>query len=601
MQNHEKSDDYRTVIGRRRLLTAAGVSGVAALAGCSSTGSSGSDGESTTGTGEGGTETTTDTDSEVYDRTFRNGFLNNPVDLNVNSFNSQNFAPIAGRLLHDRYVAYSFATDEFQPVALEELTFDGTTVTMRLRDDLTWDDGSDVTSRDVETQLELLKKTEGEIWGYLDGYSVVDERTVELELAEATNPKIIKFTLNNMRVDTPHSVFEEYLDQPASEVQTFQWEEDILASGPWSHVNKDRQGWEFERNERFYAADNINFESFLLDVYGGNSALQQALVSGGSIDGVTSLFVPPQVVDGLADNVVENRMPSKWGYGIIFNHADPDFGKRKVRQAVANLLNRQRIVDNGGRRTKFPAPVPCGIAPKNQESWLGDTMDQFDTYGVDESRTEKAAQLLEEAGYTKQNGTWQDESGNALGGEFPSPAGWTDWTTMTQTVVSQLNEFGFDFQISTKPSNDWFGQYSNSNFKMGSFYWLPGGARSAFPYFPLRYQLLNTHVGGGHGYEADTEYTLPAMEGSGEMTINPLQEVNRVSQMADNDEATPIVRRCAWHNHIDLPMLSIVGTNGQQWFTSDEWNLPAEDDPSLKVPRPPMWPIHEGKLTAKQP
>ncbi|GAA0271236.1 hypothetical protein GCM10009000_103860 [Halobacterium noricense] len=172
---------------------------------------------------------------------------------------------------------------------------------------------------------------------------------------------------------------------------------------------------------------------------------------------------------------------------------------------------------------------------------------------------------------------------------------------MTQTVVSQLNDFGFDFSISTKPTNDWFTQYADSNFAMGSLYWLPGGARSAFPYFPLRYQLLNTHVNGGHQYEADTEYTLRGMDGSGEMTINPLQEVNSISQMSSDEEATPIVKRAAWHNHIELPMLSIVGTNGQQWLTSDEWNLPAEDDPSRKVPRPPMWPIHEGELTAKPP
>jgi len=586
-------------LSRRKLLSVAGATGVAALAGCNSTSGDGDGGETASEPTDG--SQSPDDGPTVYDRTYRNGFPNNPVDLHANSYSTQNFSELAGRLLHDRYVAYSFATDEFQPVALEEMAFDGTTVTLTLREDLAWDDGTAVTTRDVETQLELLRKTDGEIWGYLDDYAIVDDRTVELELVEPTNPKIIKFTLNNMRLDTPHAVFGDLLDQPASEVQTFQWEENIRASGPWSHANKDRQGWEFQRNPEFYDADNVNFQTFLLEAYGGNSALQQALIAGDAVDGVSSLFVPPQVVDQLADNVVENRMPSKWGYGIIFNHADEHFGQRPVRQAVAYLLDRQRIVDNGGRRTKFPAPVPCGIAPKNQESWLGDAMSNFETYGVDESRQEEATQLLEDAGYSKQGGKWKDDSGNTIGGDYYSPAGWTDWTTMTQTVVSQLNDFGFDFSISTKPTNDWFTQYSNGDFAMGSMYWLPGGARSAFPYFPLRYQLLNTHVSGGHEYEADTEYALPAMDGGGEMTINPLEEVNSISQMATDEEARPIVQRCAWHNHVELPMLSIVGTNGQQWLTNDEWEVPPEDDPSRKVPRPPMWPIHEGKLTAKPP
>jgi len=601
MSASDDSRGYEQLLSRRTMLALTGTSGLAALAGCSNTGTENQ--TTTTTTDSEGGDTTSDSSSNsapVSDATYRNGFGSNPADLNVNTYEPQNYSQLAGRLLHDRYVAYSFATDEFQLVALDDLTFDGTTVRLTLRDDLTWDDGSAVTTRDVQTQLDLLEKTGGELWGYLDDYEVVDETSIELTLKQPTNPRIIKFTLNNMRVDTPHSVFADYLDKPAEEVQTFQWEDGIIASGPWSHVSKDRQAWEFERNSEFYASENITFETFLLDAYGGNSALQQALLSGDTVDGVSSLFVPPKVVEQFPDNVVENRMPSKWGYGIIFNHQDDDFGKRPVRQAVANVLNRAQIVKNGGPRTKFPAPVPCGIAPKNQEQWLGDDMEKYDTYGVDESRTEQAASLLEEAGYSKSGGTWQDSDGNTLGGDYYSPAGWTDWTTMTQTTVSQLNEFGFDFSITTKPTNDWFGQYSNSTFKMGSFYWLPGGARSSFPYFPLRYQLLNSHVGGGHQYDADTEYTIPGLGSSGEMTINPLQEVNSIAQMSTAEEATDVVRRCAWHNNVDLPMLSIVGTNGQQWLTNDEWTLPPEDDPSLKVPRPPMWPIHEGKLTPTQ-
>lgn len=89
------------------------------------------------------------------------------------------------------------------------------------------------------------------------------------------------------------------------------------------------------------------------------------------------------------------------------------------------------------------------------------------------------------------------------------------------------------------------------------------------------------------------------MDGSGETTINPLQVANSISKTMDNEEAAPLVREAAWHNHVDLPMLGIAGSRGQQWFTKDDWNIPPEDDPSRKVPRPPMWPIHEGRLTAK--
>jgi len=106
--------------------------------------------------------------------------------------------------------------------------------------------------------------------------------------------------------------------------------------------------------------------------------------------------------------VVEVRsIPAKWGYGVVFNHDDPVFGDRAVRQAIAYVINREELVANAGPRTKFPASIPCGIAPKNIDQWLGDAKSNFNDYGVGESDTESATEVLEEAGYSKSGDTWQ--------------------------------------------------------------------------------------------------------------------------------------------------------------------------------------------------
>lgn len=588
----------RDSISRRRMLALTGVSGVAALAGC---GGSSDDNTTDSGTSDsnGSGTGTSDGGSKVHSASYVAAYTGNPVDLHFNRAASQNYSWPAGRTVFAPFLKYSFSKSKFLLGALSDLKVEGTEVTLTFRDDLKWDNGDDWTTEDFDVQIQLAKKTGSSIWGYLEDYEIVDEKTAKLLLSGETNPQIIKFELTNFFVDTKKEVHSEWLDKPAEEFLQWAYEEPV-ASGLFSFVKKDRQAFEFTRNSEFYNADNVNFENFIIESFGGNTAQHQALIAGDQVDAAPSLFTPPEITEQFPDHVVEVNIPAKWGYGIVFNHQDEHFGKRKVRQAVAHVINRQQLVDNAGPNTKFVAPTPCGIAPKDQEYWLGDWFGDFETYGADSSQTDKATALLEEAGYSKQGGTWKDGSGNTLGGKYFTPAGWTDWTTMTQTAVSQLNEFGFDFTITSKPTNDWFGQYSGKNFQMGCFYWLPGGSRSAFPYFPLYYQLWATDIGGGHGYreKADSEQTIPA-RGGGETTLNPLDVVSKIAKQPDDDASRPFVQEAAWHNHIELPFLGLVSKFEQSWTTDDDWTTAPEDSANRQVKWPQWWWPHEGELQRK--
>nr|WP_226011812.1 ABC transporter substrate-binding protein [Halomicrobium salinisoli] len=601
MSSDDGGDRYSDVISRRKMLTAAGASGVAALAGCGGDGSGDGSGdateESTDGSGS-STDEETESGSQVNDVAFHNAYTGNPADLHFNASGTQNYAWPAGRAVFAPFLKYSFTDTEFLNGALENLEIDteNQEVTLTFREDLSWDNGDDWTTEDLDVQLQLAEKTGTSLWGYLDDYEIVDERTATLMLSGPTNPEIVKFELTNFYADTKKETHEEFLEAEEAEFLQWAWE-DPVASGMWSFVSKDQQAFEFERNEEFYNADNVNFGSYYLDSFGGNNAQQQALISGSEIDAATSLFVPPEIAEQFPDHIVEVNIPAKWGYGIVFNHDDPHFGQREVRQAVAHAINRQALVDNAGPRSKFVTPTPCGIAPKDQESWLGDWFSDFETYSPESQDTETAAELMEEAGYTKNDGTWEDEDGNTVGGDYYSPAGWTDWTTMTQTVVSQLNDFGFDFSVSTQPTNDWFSNYSESDFAMGSLYWLPGGSRSSFPYFPLYYQLWATDIGGGHNYreKADSEQTIPGRDG-GEMTLNPLKTTENIAKQPSRDEARQYVQQAAWHNHIELPFLGLVSKYEQSWTTDDEWTVAEEGATNRRVKWPQFWWVHEGDL-----
>ena len=594
------TDDYSDMVSRRRFVELTGVSGAAALAGCTGGGDTSTSGDDESGTDDGGS-TGTEGGSGVSD-TALVGATNNgvPSNMHVNPMGTQNYDWIAGNHLFERFAAYNFETQEFVLAGLDSWSFEGETVTLTLRDDLTWDTGDDVTAGDVITQFRLMKKTNATLWDFAESVEQgEDDKTVVITLKRPSNPEIIKHTLANgdLRIHGYQPVFNEFLDKEASAIQQFEWEEDVHGNGPFNYESKTDQAWTLSRNEEFYNADQVQFTEYQLLNRQDNTALQQGLM-GKELDVVTSLFAPPKIVANFPDSVEEIPLPAKWGYGIMFNHDDPVFGKRKVRQAVAHVINRQQVAENAGPRTKDPAPKVTGIAPGDQESWLGDTYDSFEGYGMDTTQSEKAASLLREAGYSKSNGTWKDENGDTIGGSYVTPAGWTDWTTATNTVVDQLNSFGFDFEIKSVPGGDYFGTYIESNFTMGAFYWLPGGARSSFPYFPLRWQMQIPDVDGGHNFPSG-EQTVPAMDGSGDMTLNPLEEIQSVATTQDEAEVSETVKRVAWHHNHNIPVLGLVGKLDQSWLTDSSWNIPSEDDPARGVKWPSHWLPKQGKLTPK--
>jgi len=576
------AEDYADAVDRRRFLELAGVTGAAALAGC------GGDGGGGDGGGSGS--------DQVYDVGFKNSGQDNPNDTHFNSANSQTYSWNAGRMIHERYAAWNFKESEFELAALEDWSIDGTTVTMTIRDDLTWEDGSDVTTEDMEVQWRILEKIGSTVWDFTDSINVVNEKTMEATLSQESNPNIIKFAIASLFMRYPATEFERFVDQPASEVQSFKWN-DPIGNGPWKLDAKNAQEFNFTRSESYYNAQNVNFQTMRVLYRTSNTAIQQGLASG-ELHGSTSLFVPPGTVETFPDEIEEVNIPAKWGYGMVFNHDDSIFGQREVRQAIAHVINREEMVANGGPRTKFPSEKLCGIAPKDQEAWLGDRFSDFEGYGVGASQTDQAADLMEEAGFSKNGGTWEDGDGNAVTADYLSPAGWTDFTTMTNTIVDQLNSFGFDLSVSTVPPNNWTTRFSNSNFQLGAMYWLPGGARSSFPYFPLRHQLVATAINGGHNWP-EGERTVPAYEGSGTMTLNPTELVRSISTTPSESETTEKVRRAAWHNNHDLPMLSLVSKFEQSWLTdNDTWDVVDEDHKDRQVKWPQHWLPRKGSLTA---
>ena len=610
--------DYSDVLSRRRFVELTGVSGAAALAGCGggggedTPGDGGSDGDGGDGDGGDGGSDGGDGDGgdgdggdggdggmDVKDVTLV-GATNNgvPSDLHFNMHATQNVAAYAVLDVFDQFMKYDAANGEFVPYAISDYSVDGTTVTLTIRDDLVWQDGDDVTAEDIVTQFEMLNLVNNPVADFVESTEADGEKTVVLNLADETNQTILLHQLAQLRVNSKSEIFGEF--DNAEDLQGFTWhgeDQDVIGSGPWQFDSKDNQQLTLTRFGDHPDASGINYSEYQYLQRQGNEQGHQGLL-GGELDVHISLFTPPPVVDNFPDHVVEANPPAKWGYGICFNHDDPDFGQREVRQAVAHVVNRQAVVDNAGPRTKVATSAPCGITPKDIDRWVGDSMDSFESYGVDASQNEKAAELMREAGYEGEVGGSWSKDGETLSVDFISPAGWTDWTTATESIVDQLNAFGIDASVNTLPGSDWTNAFVEGNFQLGARPWTPGQPRSAFPYFPLRHQLLATAFNGGHNYPADEEFTMEGGPG-GEFTFNPKETVQSVATTTDEAEVQEKITQLAYHNNQELPFLSVVGKLEQSWLTSDDWNVPEEGSDVLQVRWPANWLPRQGKLQAK--
>ncbi len=323
-------------------------------------------------------------------------------------------------------------------------------------------------------------------------------------------------------------------------------------------------------------------------------------VDHGVVDGGLTTFATPGRV-AASDDLVEVQLPDKWGYGLVPNHEHDHVGRRAVRQAIMHVIDRDAVAQAAGPRTKEPVPVPTAVPVDDQERWLGDAVADFETYGVDESRTERAAELLRDAGYETADRTWVDESGAAVEPPITVPEGWLDWVDATEAVVEQLRAFGFRSEVDARPITDLTdGAWPDGDFVLAAWSWLPG-RNAAFPSVGFEHQfaetglgLLDGYPGGGDG-ETDT-VTVPERDGDSDLAVRPVLLGSRMTRATDRSEAKSVAREGAWVANRDLPMLPVVEKRQQLFYDGDRVELPPIDDGAYRFWLPTAWLLRTGKL-----
>ncbi|MEV8639170.1 ABC transporter substrate-binding protein [Streptosporangium sp. NPDC051023] len=217
---------------------------------------------------------------------------------------------------------------------------DGTTATMRLRDDMKWSDGTPVTADDVVFAISTVQK---------EKFGVVAGLITALDKAEAVSPTEVRFTLtrpdgtflDNIGFWLP--IVPKHVFGKAPSVQKFANDADWVSAGPYRLTKVERgQRYVLERVDSFGPA-KPPVKEVVFRVFPDVNTEVLALRNG-EID-VIGNVLPPAAAAGLKGDSKINlvQIPSLGWAHLQYNTKRKPLDDVRVRQALAHAVDYEAI------------------------------------------------------------------------------------------------------------------------------------------------------------------------------------------------------------------------------------------------------------------
>jgi peptide/nickel transport system substrate-binding protein len=365
----------RSPLGTRRKrarFAAAGVALALALSACGGSDDGGDNGGGSGGGGEdGGTLTL--------------GTVIAPASLAADDAGWSNGAPYV-QAIYDSLLRQA-PDGSIEPWLATEWSYndDRTVLTMTLRDDVTFTDGTPFTA-DVAAQnvLRYRDSTSGgaSFLAAVADVTAVDDTTLEITLS-APDPALLVYLAQAQGAQQSPASF----DTPDEALNP-------VGSGPYV-VDTDRtvvgSTYVFTKNEDYWAPDAQHYDEVVMNVYSTSQTIVNA-IQGGQVNASVMLdnATRPQV-EGAGFEVQVSEI--NWSGMTLFDRtgkANPAFGDVRVRQAIAHAIDREAVLE--GPAGGFGS-VTGQIFGEESDAFIPELEDRYE-YDPDRAR-----ELLAEAGY----------------------------------------------------------------------------------------------------------------------------------------------------------------------------------------------------------
>lgn len=330
---------------------------------------------------------------------------------------------------------------------------DGTVITYRLRDGLTWSDGAALTSADFLFTYEMINSpanTPASTYPYtsdiIASVEAPDDQTVVVTFVTPFAPWLATiFTY----------ILPEHILRPVFEadgtIDNAEWNRaPMVGVGPFVF-----QEWEpgshilFARNEAYYG-EAAKLDGLFIRFVEDDASQVAALISG---DGDIGTFIansdlPQLEAAGIVPQIVSSGYNEAWYFNVDPETAHPAMLDVNVRRALQLAFNRQEIVDTLQEgRTYVPATFWEGTAYAHPE---------LEPPAYDPTL---AAQLLDEAGWVDSDGDGiRDKDGVALSLRYVTTT--RQIRVDTQVIAQQdLAEIGVELVLVNHSSDIFFSSF----------------------------------------------------------------------------------------------------------------------------------------------
>ncbi|MFC7132814.1 MULTISPECIES: ABC transporter substrate-binding protein [Salinibaculum] len=308
-------------------------------------------------------------------------------------------------------------------------------------------DGETVTAEDVKATYDFLTSEEfsgsASSLSGVDSVEVVDETTVEITLSEPD----LNFT---KRISETGGAFfivpKSVLDDDPEQLQDTDYGSGPLKLTEWNQKNNIA----FEAASDYHI-DGVNgdplpyFDKLEWEILSDNIQRANSL-SDGSIDAVSR--ISPNVAGRVQEDSQLVKQTSGLQYPIVLNTTVEPLDNAKVRKAIKYALDREQILE-----AVSPEGVlghHSGVTPVH--TYYDEDFDVGDTFGTT-ANTEKAQQLLEEAGY-----------GDGLEMQtFHYDDGVPAKEVIAQLFQQQMKQVGIEFEINRLTEETWLSEYWNTD------------------------------------------------------------------------------------------------------------------------------------------
>jgi peptide/nickel transport system substrate-binding protein len=355
-------------------------------------------------------------------------------------------------------LTYSRGSTTPTPDAAKECHYaddSGLTYQCTMRDGLRFSNGHELTSQDVKFSVDRMQKINysagpASLISGVGSVSAPDDKTVVFHLkapdatfpAKLATPAAAIVDSRVYAVDKPYDGFE------------------LVGSGPYTLDGFTQgKGGTFAENSNYEGALKLNNSKVELKIYSDSKTMQAALKSG-EIDVMSRTLAPDQITSLLTStdaSISLTEAPGGEARYLFLNTAAPGLEDRAVRQAIAQVIDRQAITRDVYQRTASPlySVVPQGIT--------GHTNSYFNAYG--EPSAAHARKTLRRAGITEKV---------ALTINFRRDNGGTVNQPEAEEIKRQLDASGlFDVTLESEQWNAFLKAATERKYQIFAVSWLP--------------------------------------------------------------------------------------------------------------------------------